>query len=109
MSCPNCGYNNYTEGETCFQCGYEPCIGPGTDIDRYDAPIPLPPTHALAETQSVTAWQKPCPVCGEQTFDGWDCVNSECTYGIPIKARKMTPRVMSPQEAASLRKQLGIH
>ena len=29
MSCANCGNPNYKKGETCFQCGVGPQIGPG--------------------------------------------------------------------------------
>lgn len=53
-------------------------------------------------------WKDPCPKCKLRTFDGHDCANLLCRYGIPEKNRKMTPCIMSPDASERLRQRLGI-
>lgn len=104
MPCPRCGSTSYRSGDLrCRNCPYEVCIGPGTDLDRYNIPSSPP-----AVSMGVATWKDICPVCAEQTFDGHDCSNPSCKYGIPEKNRKMQPRTMSPDASERLRQRLGI-
>lgn len=108
MLCPNCGYPFYVSNDGCFECGYSPCIGPGSDTERLDEITGL----SMATPEPIPMFQMPwknlCPACHSRTFDGWDCNNPNCNYGIPEKERKMVPRILSPEESAALRKQLDI-
>ena len=106
MRCPSCSSESFV-GSSCFQCGWSPRIGPGADTDRSD---PAPSPHGAPPPESIGAatWKELCPICEERTFDGHDCSNPSCKYGIPLKHRTMQPCTMSPDAAGRLRQRLGI-
>lgn len=106
MRCPNCSYDLF-DGITCFQCGYGPPCGP---LAEPSDGLPQKVLDGLANMQQVVEepWKEICPKCRLRTFDGHDCANLLCRYGIPLKARKMKPCIMSPDESERLRQRLGI-
>lgn len=94
MNCPNCGYDSYEEGTSCFRCGVSPHIGPG-------------PESVDAEEEKPT-----CPKCKKvfPIFDNWECREDQggCGYTIPEKKKKATGRLLTNKEATEIRKRLGI-
>ncbi len=84
-------------------------IGPGPDIDHYDEMLSaLPPPDEPVESLGVAVWKTLCPMCAKQSFNGWDCANTQCNYSIVEKMREMSACILSPEESARLRERLGI-
>ena len=106
MNCPNC-MSNLFDGIACFQCGYVPPCGP---LPEEPEGLSQKVIDDLTNIQQVfeESWKEPCPKCGLRTFNGWDCVNLLCRYGIPEKHRKMRPCILSPDESERLQQRFGI-
>ena len=109
MYCSNCGSDHF-DGLTCFECGCGSLIGPGPNIDQFDDGIMLLSSTKIDDLIPLfeMPWKNLCPMCKKRTFNGWDCTNPNCNYSIPEKMRKMHACILSPEEAAQKRKELGI-
>jgi len=99
--CPNC-FSDTWDGLYCHQCGHTPFVGPAPDEETPFCKKPSEPF--ISEDQN--SHLEICPKCTVKTFNGHSC--SSCRYEIPDKAKEVHGQRLSPEEAAEVRKRLGI-